>query len=174
MIWLLTSNIITPATIFPSSMVIKDRLKSRSKKAATKEPVHTPVPGRGTATNMNNPIRLYFFTVSLLRIDLLYSQSAGLPNSFVFLKYLRIGLAYVKTNGTGIIPPIMPNIKADKGSRPRDRAKGMANFNSRRGTADTPMTNKSSANIESKERKKSIGHLLKLKIIKQCLDYIIY
>lgn len=75
-----------PAMALPTNIAGNANLNLIFNKAAMRLPLHTPVPGKGKATNINNPHTPYFSILPLLLRDLSVSLCTIFSNVFVFFK----------------------------------------------------------------------------------------
>ena len=86
------------------------------------EAVHAPVPGRGSATNKNNPQVAYFVTLWAFLSAFFSSQIAILSRCLTLFIQLRIRRMKSKINGTGSILPIKHTMNAFQRGTPRRTA----------------------------------------------------
>ena len=94
---------ITDASAIPSSTAGNAFLNFMPSSAASREPVHAPVPGSGIPTNNTSPQNSYFSTCSrLLKARASIFSTMG-RKVFVCLSQLKIGVINSRMNGTGII-----------------------------------------------------------------------
>ena len=124
-----------PAEITPRKIEIMEFFNGISKSDAAPAPVQAPVPGRGIATNKNNPSVSYFKIDSLFFLRRCSNLSIALTKR-AFFSQLKIFLIKSNMNGIGSKFPITQIGKAILKSTFKNLAANKPPRNSRRGVID--------------------------------------